>query len=181
MTKHRLKLQEEALLRLVYLIRDKRVLLDEDLAQLYAVETKHLNRAVSRNAERFPDDFMFQLSKEEYANCRGADAGHGGRRYNPYAFTEQGVAMLSSVLNSKQAVAVNIQIMRTFVRLRKTQETDLLLARRVQEIERRLDYGEQSQRKQARSISVILRVIKQMRDASLESENEKEPIGFQID
>ena len=108
---------------LIYIIRSQRVMLDSDLAQLYGVLTKNLNKAVKRNIERFPQDFMFQLTKEEYQNLRfqngTSKSTHGGRRFMPYAFTEQGVAMLSSVLESTQAVAVNIQIMRTFVQVKQ--------------------------------------------------------------
>jgi hypothetical protein len=107
----------------ICLIRGERVLLDADLAALYGVTTANLNKAVQRNADRFPVDFMFQLSPEEGANLifqSGiSSSAHGGRRKLPYAFTEQGVAMLSSVLHSPRAVAVNIEIMRAFVRLRQ--------------------------------------------------------------
>jgi len=107
--------------RSILLLRDRKVMLDADLASLYEVETKVLVQAVKRNQDRFPDDFMFQLTKEEFDVLRShtvTSSGWGGRRYPPYAFTEQGVAMLSSVLRSKRAVQVNIQIMRAFVRLR---------------------------------------------------------------
>jgi hypothetical protein len=107
----------------ILLIRGEKVMLDSDLAQLYEVETFNLNKAVKRNSERFPEDFMFQLNKEEADSLRfqigmSKTSGSGGRRYLPYVFTEQGVAMLSSVLNSQRAVKVNIEIMRTFVKLR---------------------------------------------------------------
>lgn len=104
------------------MLRAQRVLLDADLAELYGVETKALVRAVRRNLDRFPDDFIFQLATQELADLRcqiGTSRSWGGRRYPPYAFTEQGVAMLSSVLRSKRAVAVNIEIMRAFVKLRE--------------------------------------------------------------
>jgi hypothetical protein len=105
----------------IYLIRGQKVLLDADLANLYQVTTSNLNLAVRRNADRFPEDFMFQLSPEEFANLtlQSATSSWGGRRYPPYAFTEQGVAMLSSVLNSPRSIQVNIAIMRTFVHLRQ--------------------------------------------------------------
>ena len=107
---------------LIYTVRGQKVMLDSDLAQLYGVLTKNLNKAVKRNIERFPQDFMFQLTKEEFQNLRfqngTSKSTHGGRRFMPYVFTEQGVAMLSSVLESKQAIAVNIQIMRTFVQVK---------------------------------------------------------------
>jgi len=108
---------------LIYEIRGHKVMLDSDLAKLYGVLTKNLNKAVKRNIERFPKDFMFQLTKDEYQNLRfqigTSKTEHGGRRFMPYAFTEQGVAMLSSVLQSSQAIAVNIQIMRAFVQIKQ--------------------------------------------------------------
>lgn len=102
-------------------IRGKRVMLDRDLAELYGVETKYLIRQVRRNIERFPDDFMYQLSKQEGMNlrCQIVTSSWGGRRYLPYVFTREGVAMLSSVLNSKRAIKVNIQIMRAFVKFKE--------------------------------------------------------------
>jgi len=108
----------------IYMIRHVKVMLDKDLADLYGVETRVLNQAVKRHQKRFPDDFMFQLSKNEYESLISQSviskkAGRGGIRKMPYAFTEQGVAMLSGVLNSDRAIAVNIQIMRTFTKLRK--------------------------------------------------------------
>ena len=120
-------------------LREQRVMLDADLAQLYGVETRVLVQAVKRNLARFPEDFMFQLSAEEFANLRSqsviSSAGHGGRRTPPYAFTEQGVAMLSSVLGSPRAIAVNIEIMRTFVRVRALATTHGDLAKRLAELE----------------------------------------------
>ena len=105
----------------IYQIRGERVMLDFDLAELYEVETRVLKQAVRRNLDRFPEDFMFELSKEEYDNLTSQNviSSHGGRRYMPFAFTEQGVAMLSSVLKSKKAVQVNISIIRAFVVLRQ--------------------------------------------------------------
>ena len=115
-------MQEIAQLQqLIYTIRGCKVMLDSDLAMLYEVETRVLNQAVKRNIERFPDNFMFQLTKEEWQNlrCQNDTFKNDVRKYLPYAFTEQGVAMLSSVLRSKKAIQVNIQIMNTFVRLRQ--------------------------------------------------------------
>lgn len=107
----------------IFTVRGYKVMLDSDLAMLYSVTTFNLNKAVKRNIERFPDDFMFQLTKDEWNNLifqNGiSNTKRGGRRFMPYAFTEQGVAMLSSVLNSKQAIAVNIQIMRVFVKIKQ--------------------------------------------------------------
>ena len=107
---------------LIYEIRGYKVMLDSDLAKLYSVQTFNLNKAVKRNLQRFPNDFMFQLTKEEYNLIfqNGiSKSSRGGRRYMPYVFTEQGVAMLSTVLNSEKAIAINIQIMRTFVQIKK--------------------------------------------------------------
>ncbi|MGD0211558.1 MAG: ORF6N domain-containing protein [Desulfomonilia bacterium] len=125
----------------IYSIRGHKVLLDIDLANLYEVETKVLIQAVKRNIDRFPDDFMFQLSREEFENLRSqiVTSNRGGRRYLPYAFTEQGVAMLSSVLRSERAIAVNIEIMRTFVKLREMVSTQKKLAARLEELEQKYD------------------------------------------
>lgn len=107
--------------QMIYEIRDQRVMLDKDLAKLYGVEVKMLNRAVKRNPERFPEDFMFQLNNQEVIilRCQNGTSSWGGARYLPYAFTEQGVAMLSSVLRSQKAIEVNISIMRAFVAMRQ--------------------------------------------------------------
>lgn len=132
----------ENLAQLVFLVRGEKVLLDSDLALLYGVETGVLNRAVKRNVGRFPGDFMFQLSVEEWENLKcqiGMSSLHGGRRALPYAFTEQGVAMLSSVLQSTRAVEVNIAIMRTFVQLRRLMDSNRDLARRIEAMERKYD------------------------------------------
>ena len=129
--------------RKILLLRGERVMLDEDLAVLYGVETKLLTRAVHRNRSRFPADFMFQLTAEEYAALRiqsgTSNTGRGGRRYRPYAFTEEGVAMLSSVLRSPRAVAVNVEIMRAFVRLRRMLAGNADLARKLTALEKKYD------------------------------------------
>jgi len=125
----------------IYLIRGQKVMLDADLAELYDVQTKVFLQAVKRNIDRFPDDFMFQLTKEEFTNLRSqfVTSSWGGRRYLPYAFTEQGVAMLSSVLNSKRAIHVNIQIMRTFTKIREMLASNADLSRRLDELEKKYD------------------------------------------
>lgn len=124
---------------LIYEIRDTKVMLDSDLAKLYDVETFNLNKAVKRNLHRFPNDFMFQLTKEEYDALIFQNGiskkGRGGRRFLPYVFTEQGVAMLSTVLNSEQAIAINIQIMRTFVQIKKFAMEHKELNRRITNLE----------------------------------------------
>ena len=121
------------------MVRGREVMLDEDLAALYGVETRRLIQQVKRNIERFPDDFMFQLTKQEAAALRSQSAtskSHGGRRYAPYVFTEQGVAMLSGVLRSPTAVSVNIAIMRAFVELRRAAMSYDSIERRLAELER---------------------------------------------
>ena len=125
-------------------------MLDRDLAELYGVETSALNRAVKRNAERFPADFMFQITgkEAELLRCQNGTSkpGRGGRRYLPHAFSEQGVAMLSSVLNSTRAIEVNIAIMRAFVQLRKMIDSHAELSRKLSDLERKLgDHDEQIQ------------------------------------
>lgn len=116
-------------------------MLDQDIAALYEVETKALNQAVARNGERFPDDFMFQLSEEEWKNLKSqtVTSSWGGRRSIPYAFTEQGVAMLSGILRSARAIEVNIAIMRTFVHLRKWMEDNKALADKIHALEKKYD------------------------------------------
>lgn len=135
----------------ILVLRDQKVMLDADLAALYGVPTKALNRAVKRNIERFPHDFMFQLTPKEVEDLRrrngtsslksqsGASSGWGGRRYLPHVFTEQGVAMLSSVLRSERAVQVNIEIMRAFVRLRAMAYSDRALANKILALEQKYD------------------------------------------
>jgi hypothetical protein len=124
----------------ILVIRERQVMLDQDLADLYGVETKRLIEQVKRNLERFPEDFMFQLRKAEAAALRSqiatSNAGRGGRRYAPYVFTEQGVAMLSSVLRSKTAIAVNVEIMRAFVELRRVANSYAAIEKRLEQIER---------------------------------------------
>lgn len=129
----------EVIERRVYLIREQKVMVDSDLAELYQVPTKSLNLAVRRNSMRFPEDFMFRLSQEEAGSLRfqteTSKTGRGGRRYLPYVFTEQGIAMLSSVLKSDRAVLVNIAIMRAFVKLREIMSTHKDLAHKIDALE----------------------------------------------
>ncbi|MDA2933228.1 ORF6N domain-containing protein [Acidobacteria bacterium AH-259-D05] len=141
----------ESIQQRIYLIRRQKVMLDADLAELYGAETRILIRNVKRHIDRFPPHFMFQLTKEEFDNLKshfatsnlrsqfGISRQWGGRRYPPYAFTEQGVAMLSSVLHSKRAIQVNIQIMDTFVRVRQLLATHKDLARKLEALEKKYD------------------------------------------
>ena len=154
-------------------VRGERILLDFDLAQLYGVTTGNLNKAVRRNRERFPTDFMFQLTAEETKSLIfqfGISKGRGGRRHFPHAFTEQGVAMLSSVLNSQRAVKVNIAIMRTFVKLRQILETNPDLAWKFSELERRVG-------KHDAEITAIIEAIRQL---MAPPEKPRREIGFHV-
>jgi len=133
---------EERIENKILFLRGKKVMLDKDLATLYGVETFNLNKAVKRNIDRFPEDFMFQLNNEEFKNLtfQNGISSWGGTRKLPYAFTENGVAMLSSVLNSRRAVQVNIQIMRTFTRLREMLLTHKDLKQKIEAMEKKYDY-----------------------------------------
>jgi ORF6N domain-containing protein len=154
-------------------IRGQKVLLDSDLAVLYGVETKNLNKAVKRNTERFPTDFIFQLTPEELRSLRfqfGTSNARGRLRYRPYAFTEQGIAMLSSVLNSERSIKVNIAIMGAFVKLRGVLETNRQLAEKFSELEQRVGKHDQE-------IAAILEAIRQLMAAP---EKPRREIGFHV-
>ena len=154
----------------IYLIRRSKVMLDRDLAELYNVETKQLKRAVRRNINRFPEDFMFQLTKEEYRSLRsqfGTLKRGAHSKYTPMAFTEQGVAMLSSVLNSDRAIEVNIAIMRAFVKLREMMATHEDLKRKIESMEKK--YDEQFQ--------IVFEAIKQL---LTEEDKPNKKIGFTV-
>src|SRR4030043_11814 len=157
----------------ILLIRGQRVMLSTHLAELYNVETRVLNQAVKRNIARFPQDFMFQLTEEEFSNLKSQiviSSWGGVRRGRPYAFTEQGVAMLSSVLRSKQAVKVNIEIMRAFVRLRQMLSSHKELASKLMELERRV--GEHDEQ-----IVAIFEVIRRLMTPP---ETPRKRIGFEV-
>ncbi|MBC8044164.1 MAG: ORF6N domain-containing protein [Rhizobacter sp.] len=176
MATKKLAIPTEHIARSIYFLRSAKVMLDSDLAALYGISTKRFNEQVKRNLERFPPDFMFQLSKEEYENLRSqlatSSSGYGGRRYSPYAFTKLGVAMLSSVLNSPKAIAVNIEIMRAFVRLREVMATHKDLARKVEALEREVkDDRQENQEK----FAAIFEVIQQLIEAP---EPKKSEMGF---
>lgn len=156
----------------IYLIRGKRVLIDSDLAELYGVATKSLNLAVRRNLDRFPSDFMFQLSETEARSLRfqfeTSNKGRGGRRYLPYAFTQEGVSMLSGILNSPRAVQANILIMRAFIKLRELAAANELIRQKIDELERKYDMHD----KQLKDIFEALRGL------LAPPIREKRPIGF---
>jgi hypothetical protein len=155
--------------------RGQRVLLDVELADLYGVATKALLQAVRRNRERFPEDFMIQVTDAEWAILRSqtvtSSALHGGRRYPPYVFTEQGVAMLSSVLRSRAAIAVNVQIMRAFVRMRELLASNTALARKLDELERKYQHHDEA-------IKAILSAIRELMTPTVPKHR---PIGFTAD
>ena len=154
----------------IYLIRVMKVMLDKDLAKLYNVETKVLKQAVRRNKDRFPDDFMFELNNEEFINLRSQSVASswGGSRYIPMAFTEQGIAMISSVLNSKQAIQVNIHIIRVFTKMRELILThkDLLLM--IEQLEKRVSDHDGK-------ISLVIRYLKRFIDVQ---EKPRKQVGF---
>ena len=134
-------IEYEVVISKIAVVRGQRVMFAQDLAELYGVETKVLMQAVRRNIDRFPQDFLFQLTNQEFTNLRSqiVTSSWGGTRYLPYAFSEQGVAMLSSVLRSKRAVAVNIEIMRAFVRMRALIEGNRTLAKKINDLEQKYD------------------------------------------
>ena len=164
-------LPDEAIAARIYWVRGLKVMLDEDLALLYQVPTKRLNEQVKRNKERFPDDFMFILEDEEWQTLRSQIAtskGRGGRRYPPMAFTEHGVLMLSSVLSSEHAIAVNIRIMRVFVRMNRLLQNDLELQVRMERMEGRQDLVDEE-------LSSLFEAVKQLMEGPTE---ERRRLGF---
>jgi hypothetical protein len=162
----------------IFVIRGRQVMLDEDLADLYGVETKRLIQQVKRNLKRFPDDFMFQLTRAEAEALRSQIAtsndGRGGRRYAPYVFTEQGVAMLSGVLRSDRAIAVNIEIMRAFVELRRVAGSFQALEKRLDQME--LDIGARLSEHDEQ----LRQIFEALRQLIAPPPSSKRPIGFRI-
>lgn len=159
---------------MIYEIRGYKVMLDSDLAKLYSVEVKRLNEAVKRNIQRFPEDFMFQLTRDEWKDLRSqiATFSTDKRKYAPYAFTEQGVAMLSSVLNSEQAITINIQIMRVFVQIKQFALTNKDLTQRLNEMEHKfIQYA----RDMNINIEDIYKQLDYLRDITKPTE-----IGFKV-
>ncbi len=168
--KNELMIPDEVVINKIYLVRGYKVMLDEDLAELYAVETRRLNEQVKRNLDRFPDDFMFQVTQDEFENLKSQNAtsSWGGRRKLPFAFTEHGVLMLSSVLNSEQAIKVNIQIMRIFTKLREMLLTHKDILLKLEQIEHKLLQHDDE-------IQIIFDHIKQLLNPAQPKRN---PIGF---
>jgi hypothetical protein len=156
----------------IVVVRDERIMFDRDLAELYGVETKQLKRAVRRNKDRFPPDFMFILTKKEFNDlrCHFGTSSWGGTRYAPMAFTEQGVAMLSSVLNSNRAIEVNILIMRAFVQLRKMISSQTELTRKLDQLEKHIaEHDEQ-----------IVAIFEAIRQLMAPPDRPKKKIGFEV-
>jgi hypothetical protein len=162
----------------IYVIRGRQVMLDEDLADLYGVETKRLVQQVKRNLKRFPSDFMFQLTKAEAESLRSqiatSNIGRGGRRYEPYVFTEQGVAMLSGVLRSDRAIAVNIEIMRAFVELRRAAGSFQELQKRLDQME--LDIGARLSEHDEQ----LRQIFEALRQLIAPPPSAKRPVGFRV-
>lgn len=160
--------------RRILVVRGRQVLLDEDLADLYGVETRTLVQQVRRNEKRFPADFMFQLSAEELADLKSqsviSSGGHGGRRKRPLVFTEQGIAMLSGVLRSDRAIAVNIEIMRAFVEMRRVASSYALIEKRLEQIERGM--GEHDEQ--------LEQIFGALRQLITPPPQPKQPIGFRV-
>ncbi len=169
-----LAIPDELVMNKIFLIRNQKVMLDSDLSELYQVETKRLNEQVKRNLKRFPEDFMFQLTEQEFANLKSqfATSSWGGNRKLPYVFTEQGVAMLSGVLSSNRAIAVNIQIMRIFTRIRQmlADNTDLRLD--IEKIKNKLD-------NQDKNMEIVFRYLDELLEKK-EKPIERNKIGYKI-
>lgn len=166
---------DEIVLRKIYMIRDQKVMLDRDLAELYDVETKYLKRAVKRNISRFPNDFMFELTEKELSDlrCQIGTSSWGGARYSPLAFTEQGVAMLSSVLSSERAITVNIQIIRIFTRMRQLLSTHKEILHKLEQVEKKdMEHDEK--------LLLIFDYLKQLEQAKQDQQEFKNrrSIGF---
>lgn len=166
---------EEIIASKIYQIRNQRVMLDNDLAELYQVETRRLNEQVKRNISRFPDDFMFQLTTEEWENLKSQNAtsSWGGRRKLPYAFTEHGVLMLSSVLNSERAITINIHIMRVYKRIREMLLTHKDVLMELETIKQKIG----SNSNDIELIFNYLKQFEQIKQQELDYQN-REPIGF---
>ncbi len=171
----KLIIPNEVVISKIYYIRDQKVMLDSDLAELYEVETRVLNQQVKRNIDRFPDDFMFQLTEIEWETLKSQNTtpSWGGRRKLPYVFTEHGVLMLSSALNSKKAIAVNIQIMRIFTKLREMLTDNLSLKLEVEEIKKKLT-------NHSKNIELVFNYLDELIDKK-ENEKPRKEIGYKAD
>ncbi|MDB5142957.1 MAG: DNA-binding protein [Mucilaginibacter sp.] len=163
---------DEIILNKIYYIREQKVMLDADLAELYQVKTRNLNQAVNRNIKRFPEDFMFQLTQEEFKNLiyQNGISSWGGTRKAPYVFTEQGVAMLSGILNSDRAINVNIQIMRIFTKVREMLMSNAELRLEIEKIKSKLD-------NQDKNMEIVFRYLDELIERKTETKPRKR-IGY---
>ncbi len=171
----KLIIPDEVVISKIYYMRDQKVMLDSDLAELYEVETRVLNQQVKRNIDRFPEDFMFQLTEMEWETLKSQNAtpSWGGRRKSPYVFTEHGVLMLSSVLNSKKAIAVNIQIMRIFTKLREMLTDNLSLKLDIEEIKKKLS-------NHSKNIELVFNYLDELIEKK-DNEKPRKQIGYKPD
>ena len=171
-----LQIPDEIVMNKIYVIRNQKAMLDRDLAELYGVETKQLKRQVNRNAIRFPEDFMFELTETEFESLRcqigTSKIGRGGVRYTPMVFTEQGVAMLSSVLNSEKAISVNIQIIRIFTRIRQMLSDNTELRLGIEELRKKTDNN-------TKNIEVVFQYLDELLDKK-ENEKPRTQIGYKV-
>ena len=166
---------EEAVINKIYIIRDQKVMLDKDLAELYDVTTGNLNKAVGRNIKRFPEDFMFELTNEEFDNLKSQfeTSSWGGTRKTPKAFTEQGVAMLSGVLHSDRAIMVNIQIMRAYSKMREMLTDNLSLKLDIEEIKKKLS-------NHSKNIELVFNYLDELTEKK-DNEKPRKEIGYKAD
>lgn len=177
-------LSDEVLMSRIYVFRDHKVMLDRDLAELYGVTTGNLNKAVKRNIKRFPEDFMFQLNEDEFKNLifQNGTSSWGGTRKPPYTFTEQGVAMLSGVLNSDRAIAVNIQIMRIFTKLRQFLADNSNVQHQLTKIRLAIEQIAKKQKGHDQNIELLFEYIDRLQDNTKPQSNNGVTVvkGFDI-
>ena len=176
-----LTLNDEKVISKIYLLRGQKVMLDSDLAEMYGVETRVLNQSVNRNADRFPEDFMFRLTEQEWTNLKSQNvtSSWGGRRKLPNVFTEHGVLMLSSVLNSEQAIAVNIRIMRVFTKLRESLLTNQDILLELEQLDKNLINMGHDVKIHDGEIETIFELIKEIMQEKIRP-RPRNPIGFKI-
>lgn len=171
-----IKLQDQSIITKIFIVRGQKVMIDRDLAELYGVETKVLKQSVRRNIDRFPEDFMFEMTKDEFSNWRSqfvtSNSDKLGLRYSPFCFTEQGVTMLSCVLNSKRAISINIQIVRIFTKMRESLIDNLKLKVEIEEIKRKLN-------NQDENIELVFTYLDTLLERKKESKQRKK-IGYKI-
>ena len=172
--------EDEIIISKIYFIRDKKIMLDKDLAELYDVTTGNLNKAVKRNVKRFPEDFMFQLTEAEFKNLifQSGTSSWGGTRKMPYGFTEQGVAMLSGVLNSDRAIDVNIRIIRIFTKLREMLLTHKDILLKIEKVEKNMMQQDGKMKQYEKDIQMIFEALKQLLNPPQEP---RKRIGFKPD